>query len=316
MKDIPLVLLAGPTAVGKTAASLELAKALNGEIISGDSMQVFRGFDIGTAKIKPEEMAGIKHHLIDILAPDATFSAAEFQALADEKIAEIAGRGHVPILVGGTGFYINSVLYAYHFAQAGEDSGYREALRDILEKQGPEALLRQLEAVDPQSAARLHLHDTKRIMRALEVYHVTGRPMSEAAAGVDKHIPRYKMVYQALNLDRQKLYERIDQRVEAMLAQGWLDEVQKLLAAGVPKDCQAMQGLGYRQLVAYLEGAESWERTVEVIKRDTRHFAKRQLTWFRHDPHLLWVNKDQKSDADIFQELLQNICREIGLCVE
>ncbi len=316
MKDIPLVLLAGPTAVGKTAASIHLAKALDGEIISGDSMQVFRGFDIGTAKIKPAEMEGVAHHLIDILAPEATFSAAEFQALADEKIREIAGRGHVPILVGGTGFYINSVLYEYHFAQAGEDPSYRQALRQILEKQGPEALMQQLETVDPQSAARLHLHDTKRIMRALEVYHVTGRPMSEAAAGVDKHIPRYKMVYQALNLERQKLYERIDQRVETMLAQGWLDEVKKLLAQGVPKDCQAMQGLGYRQLIAYLEGAESWERTVELIKRDTRHFAKRQLTWFRHDPHLIWVNKDQKSDADIFRELLQNICRETGLCVE
>ena len=316
MKEIPLLLLAGPTAVGKTAASIALAKALDGEIISGDSMQVFRGFDIGTAKITPEEMEGVPHHLIDILEPAATFSAAEFKTLADAKITEIAQRGHVPILVGGTGFYVNSVIYEYDFAQADDDPAYRQVLKDILEEQGPEELMRRLAAVDPQSAARLHVNDTKRVMRALEVYHVTGQPMSAAAAGVDKHRLRYRMVYQALDLDRQQLYARIDKRVEDMLAAGWLTEVEQLLAAGVPKDCQAMQGLGYRQLVAYLDGAESWERTVELIKRDTRHFAKRQLTWFRHDPHLMCVNKDGKDDADIRRELLQNICREINLCVE
>lgn len=316
MKDIPLLLLTGPTAVGKTAASIALAKALDGEIISGDSMQIFRGFDIGTAKIKPEEMDGVPHHLIDILEPEASFSAAEFKILADKKIAEITGRGHIPILVGGTGFYVNSVIYEYDFAEANEDPAYRQVLKDILAEQGPEELMRRLYAVDPQSAARLHANDTKRVMRALEIYHVTGQPMSKAASGVDKHRPRYRMVYQALDMDRQTLYERIDQRVDMMLAEGWLAEVKQLLNAGVSKDCQAMQGLGYRQLAAYLGGAASWERTVELIKRDTRHFAKRQLTWFRHDPHLLWVKKDGKNDADIRWELLQNICREINLCVE
>lgn len=314
MNKMPLILLAGPTAVGKTDASIALAKALDGEIISGDSMQIFRGLDIGTAKITPSEMAGVPHHLIDILPPDATFSAAQFRLLADAKIAEITARGHVPILVGGTGFYVNGVIYDYHFGDVGRDSTYRQTLQQILDEQGAPALMAKLAQVDPISAKRLHINDTKRIMRALEVFHLTGKPLSARENDVDKQIPRYQMVYQALNLERQHLYERINKRVDAMISAGWLDEVQKLLAEGVPKNSQALQGLGYRQLVDYLDGAESWERTVERIKRDTRHFAKRQLTWFRHDPNVIWVNKDGKDEEDVIAELLQNICLTIGLC--
>lgn len=316
MEHIPLLLLVGPTAVGKTAASIALAQAVNGEIISGDSMQVFKKFDIGTAKITPTEMAGIPHHLIDIKEPDGEFSAAEFKALADQKIQEISARGRIPIIVGGTGFYINSVIYEYSFSEAVEDKDYRQVLQRLLETQGAEYLLALLAKIDPQSAKRLHSNDTKRVMRALEVFHVTGRPMSELGSGIDKTIPRYSIVYQGLHMDRQKLYQRIDQRVDAMLAAGWLAEVESLLAEGVPESAQAMQGLGYRQLLAYLRGELTWERTVELIKRDTRHFAKRQLTWFRHDPHLIWVEKDQKTDAAIQSELLYNAGRIINLCAE
>lgn len=316
MQHIPLLLLVGPTAVGKTAASIALAQAVNGEIISGDSMQVFKKFDIGTAKITPTEMAGIPHHLIDIKEPDGEFSAAEFKALADQKIQEISARGRIPIIVGGTGFYINSVIYEYSFSEAVEDKDYRQVLQRLLETQGAEYLLALLAKIDPQSAKRLHSNDTKRVMRALEVFHVTGRPMSELGSGIDKTIPRYSIVYQGLHMDRQKLYQRIDQRVDAMLAAGWLAEVESLLAEGVPESAQAMQGLGYRQLLAYLRGELTWERTVELIKRDTRHFAKRQLTWFRHDPHLIWVEKDQKTDAAIQSELLYNAGRIINLCAE
>ena len=294
MREIPLLLLVGPTAVGKTEASLDLADALGGEIISGDSMQVFRRLDIGTAKIRPEEMRGIPHHLINIKEPQESFSAAEFKTLADEKIKDIAARGKLPIIVGGTGFYINSVIYAYHFGDAVEDAAYRKALQAILEQEGPERLMALLAEVDPQSAQRLHPNDTKRIIRALEVYHVTGQPLSAAGSSIDKAHPRYRIVYQALVMERPTLYERINQRVEDMLAAGWLAEVEALLAEGVPRDAQAMQGLGYRQLVDFLDGRETWERTVELIKRDTRHFAKRQLTWFRHDPNLIWVQKEHR----------------------
>jgi tRNA dimethylallyltransferase len=291
--------------VGKTAASIGLAKALNGEIISGDSMQIFRGLDIGTAKITPTEMAGVPHHLIDIKEPWETFSVAEFKERADAAIADIAQRGKLPILVGGTGFYVNSVLYDYHFGEADSDPAYRQELQDYLQQYGSEALWQRLQEQDPKSAERLHSNDTRRVMRALEVLHVTGIPASERQHTVDKQALRYQAAYLGLSLPREILYQRIDQRVDLMIAQGLEQEVRKALAQGVPQDALSMTSLGYRQMIQYFNGEISFDRAVELIKRDTRHFAKRQLTWFRHDPNLQWVEKQGKTEAQIEAELLQ-----------
>ena len=309
----PLVILVGPTAVGKTAASIGLAKALNGEIISGDSMQIFKGLDIGTAKISQSEMDGVVHHLIDIKEPWESFSAAEFKRLADEAIADIHSRGKLPIIVGGTGFYINSVLYEYHFGEAETDEAYRAQLQQYLELHGNEALWQLLLEKDPVSAERLHSNDTKRVMRALEVLHVTGIPASERQNTVDRQTMRYDAVYIALNLPREILYQRINHRVEQMMAEGLEQEVRNALAQGVPQDALSMTSLGYRQMIQYFNGEISLERAVELIQRDTRHFAKRQLTWFRHDPNIQWVDKDGKTDAPIQQELLKVITDTLPL---
>ena len=309
----PLVILVGPTAVGKTAASIGLAKALNGEIISGDSMQIFKGLDIGTAKISQSEMDGVVHHLIDIKEPWESFSAAEFKRLADEAIADIHSRGKLPIIVGGTGFYINSVLYEYHFGEAETDEAYRAQLQQYLELHGNDALWQLLLEKDPASAERLHSNDTKRVMRALEVLHVTGIPASERQNTVDRQTMRYDAVYIALNLPREILYQRINLRVEQMMAEGLEQEVRNALAQGVPQDALSMTSLGYRQMIQYFNGEISLERAVELIQRDTRHFAKRQLTWFRHDPNIQWVDKDGKTDAQIQQELLKVITDTLPL---
>ena len=301
----PLVILVGPTAVGKTATSIGLAKALFGEIISGDSMQIFRGLDIGTAKITASEMAGVPHHLLDIKEPWETFSVAEFKERADAAIAQIAGRGKLPILVGGTGFYINSVLYDYHFGEANCDLAYRQYLQQYVAQHGKEALWKLLDEQDSKSAQRLHSNDTKRVIRALEVLHVTGVPVSERQHTVDKRSMRYQAAYLALNLPRDILYQRINQRVDLMIAQGLELEVRQALAQGVPKNALSMTSLGYRQMIQYLDGEISLEKAIELIKRDTRHFAKRQLTWFRHDPNIQWVEKQGKSDTEVEAQLLQ-----------
>lgn len=309
----PLVILVGPTAVGKTAASIGLAKALGGEIISGDSMQIFRGLDIGTAKITAAEMDGVPHHLLDIKEPWESFSAAEFRELADRAIADVAGRGRLPILVGGTGFYINSVLYPYHFGQADSDPAYRQRLQDYVQQQGREALWQLLAQRDPQSAQRLHSNDVKRVMRALEVLHVTGVPASRRQQTVDRRAMRYRAVYLALDLPREILYQRINQRVDQMMAQGLEQEVRRALGQGVPQNALSMTSLGYRQMIQYINGEISLEKAVELIKRDTRHFAKRQLTWFRHDPNIQWVEKQGKTDAEIEAELVRLVRQSLRL---
>lgn len=297
--------------MGKTAASIGLAKALHGEIISGDSMQIFRGLDIGTAKITAEEMDGVPHHLIDIREPWENFSAAEFRDLADACIRDIHSRGRLPILVGGTGFYINGVLYDYHFGEAETDEAYRQQLLALQAEKGSEALWQLLNETDPQSAGRLHPNDTRRVMRALEVFHVTGIPASERQQRVDRGAMRYDAVYLGLSLPRDVLYARIDRRVDLMMEQGLEGEVRRALAAGVPQDALSMTSLGYRQIIQYLNGQISLERAVELIKRDTRHFAKRQLTWFRHDPNIQWVDKEGKSDRQIEAELLQLVRQKL-----
>ena len=309
----PLVILVGPTAVGKTAASIGLAKALNGEIISGDSMQIFKGLDIGTAKITKEEMQGVPHHLIDIKEPWETFSVAEFKRLADEAIADIQDRGKLPIIVGGTGFYINSVLYEYHFGEADTDEAYRAELEQYAEAHGNEALWNILQEKDPDSAAKLHSNDTKRVIRALEVLHVTGIPASERQSTVDKQTMRYNAVYIALNMPREVLYDRINRRVDIMIQDGLEAEVRTALANGVAQDALSMTSIGYRQMIQYFNEEISFDRAVELIKRDTRHFAKRQLTWFRHDPNIQWVDKWGKTDEQVEAELLAIVHDKLGL---
>ena len=309
----PLVILVGPTAVGKTAASIGLAKALNGEIISGDSMQIFKRLDIGTAKITKEEMQGVPHHLIDIKEPWETFSVAEFKRLADEAIADIHDRGKLPIIVGGTGFYINSVLYEYHFGEADTDEAYRAELEQYAEAHGNEALWNILQEKDPDSAAKLHSNDTKRVIRALEVLHVTGIPASERQSTVDKQTMRYNAVYIALNMPREVLYDRINRRVDIMIQDGLEAEVRTALANGVAQDALSMTSIGYRQMIQYFNEEISFDRAVELIKRDTRHFAKRQLTWFRHDPNIQWVDKWGKTDEQVEAELLAIVHDKLGL---
>lgn len=306
-----LIIIAGPTAVGKTALSISLAHALDGEIISGDSMQVYRGMDIGTAKITKEEMDGIPHHLIDIREPKEGFSAADFQNLAKAKITEITARGKMPIIVGGTGLYLSSLIYDYDFAQTAQDEEYRAYLEEIRVRDGNERLLAMLYEVDAVTAAKLNARDSKRIMRALEVYQATGRPLSEQQQEGRKKKSPYDLAFLVLDMDRAVLYQRIEQRIDQMLAQGWPEEVSMLLNQGLTLQDVAMQGLGYRQLAAYLLGELSYERAVELTKRDTRHFAKRQLTWFRHEPQAIWLNKDGKSESRLLAEALEIIKTEL-----
>ena len=307
----PLVILVGPTAVGKTAASIGLAKALNGEIISGDSMQIFRGLDIGTAKITKEEMQGVPHHLIEIKEPWETFSVAEIKRLADEAIRDIHARGTLPIIVGGTGFYINSVLYEYHFGEADTDEAYRAELEQYAETYGNDALWNILQEKDPDSAAKLHSNDTKRVIRALEVLHVTGIPASKRQSTVDKQTMRYNAVYIALNMPREVLYDRINRRVDIMIQDGLEAEVRTALANGTEQDALSMTSIGYRQMIQYFNEEISFDRAVELIKRDTRHFAKRQLTWFRHDPNIQWVDKWGKTDEQVEAELLAIVQKKL-----
>lgn len=285
---LPLLVLVGPTAVGKTALSVAVAKRIGAEIISGDSMQVYRGMDIGTAKITPAEMEGVVHHLIDIKQPDEAFSAAEFQQRVDQLVHEIVGRGRLPMLVGGTGLYVRSVIQAYTFTEHEPDPALRERLRQEEAVHGPGHLHRRLLAVDPAAAAKLHPNDTLRLVRALEVYELTGVPISETQTAAEME-PRYDDLVIGLTMERDQLYDRIDQRVEAMLAGGWLQEVQGLLQRYGPNR-KPMEALGYKELVLYLRGLLTWQEAPELIKRNTRRFAKRQITWFRRERRIHWVD--------------------------
>ncbi|MBD2847614.1 tRNA (adenosine(37)-N6)-dimethylallyltransferase MiaA [Paenibacillus sp. IB182496] len=285
----PLLVLVGPTAVGKTGYSLDLAEAWNAEIISGDSMQVYRGMDIGTAKLPPEQRRGIPHHLIDVRDPREPYSVADFQAECRRLIADIRSRGKLPFIVGGTGLYVESVCYDYQFADYGSDEPYRAELQRLAEAQGNEAVHALLAQVDPASAARLHANDARRVIRALEVHRTTGKPLSEHLHGQKKTSP-YELCMVGLTMDRALLYARVEERVDAMLAQGLEQEVRELLHQGVPRQATAMQSLGYKELLPYLAGECSHAEAVRILKRDTRHFAKRQLSWFRHMTDIRWVD--------------------------
>lgn len=288
-KRQPLLVLIGPTAVGKTALSLTLAKAWNAEIISGDSMQVYRGMDIGTAKLPLTEREGIPHHLIDICDPEEPYSAADFQAGARDAIEEIASRGKLPFIVGGTGLYIESLCYNYQFADNGSDEAFRKEQEIYAAEHGAEALHAKLAEIDPEAAERLHPNDLRRVIRALEVYHLTGQTFSEQQAGQKKESP-YELCIIGLTIDRAVLYRRIEQRIDEMMEQGLADEVERLLARELPPHAVPMQALGYKEIADYLRGNCSLEAAVERLKRDTRRFAKRQLSWFRHMKDIHWFD--------------------------
>ncbi|ULL15699.1 tRNA (adenosine(37)-N6)-dimethylallyltransferase MiaA [Paenibacillus sp. H1-7] len=284
-----LLVLIGPTAVGKTKLSLSLAAEYGAEIISGDSMQVYRGMDVGTAKATLEEREAIPHHLIDIHEPDHPFSVAEFQERSRSLITEIHDRGHLPFLVGGTGLYVESLCYDFHFSEHGSDEAFREEMRQYAELHGNEALLERLREVDPEMGDRLHANDQRRIIRALEVYHLSGQRLSEQLKVQKKQSP-YELCIVGLTMDRALLYKRIEERIDLMVEQGLVEEVRRLKEMGYGLQHIAMQGLGYKEILGYLDGALTLEEAIVQLKQDTRRFAKRQLSWFRHMKDIEWVD--------------------------
>lgn len=303
----PLIILTGPTAVGKTELSLKLAKAVNGEMISADSMQVYRFMDIGTAKIMPEEMQGISHHLIDVLDPTEDFNVVIFQQMAKQAMEEIYSKGKIPIVVGGTGFYIQALLYDTEFEET-DESAYRKELTEYYEQYGAHMLHEQLREIDPVSYETIHENNVKRVIRALEFYHDTGYPISIHNNEQRQKQSPYNFEYFVLNEKREILYDRIEKRIDIMIEEGLVEEVRKLLSMGCTKDMISMQGLGYKEIIPYLNGECSLEESVYILKRDTRHFAKRQLTWFRREKEVTWVNKSTFSSAeDILQFMLQHL---------
>ena len=310
----PLIILTGPTAVGKTELSIRLARLVQGSVISADSMQVYRHMDIGSAKIKKSEMQEIPNYLIDILEPTEEFHVVQFQQYAKKYLQEIYALGRIPIIVGGTGFYIQALLYDIDFTKEQEDSAYRDTLMQIAKEQGAHVLHQMLAKADPKAAEEIHENNVKRVIRALEFYHLSGRKISEHNEQERQKQSPYQFAYFVLNDDREKLYERINYRVEQMLAEGLVDEVLKLQKLGCNKDMVSMQGLGYKEILNYLEGTCTLEDAAYQIKRDTRHFAKRQLTWFRREQDVVWVNKPEFNyDNDKILNYMQKILRQKGI---
>ena len=292
MDSKPLIILAGPTAVGKTSLSIRLAKETGGEIISADSMQVYRHMDIGSAKITKEEMEGVPHYLVNVLEPEEEFNVVRFQQMAKEAAERIWEKGKIPLVVGGTGFYIQALLYDIDFTENDGDESYRRQLEQkASDEEGASELYEMLKTVDPKAAQEIHPRNIKRIIRALEFYHQTGKKISEHNETQRQRESPYNYAYFVLTDERSRLYERIDRRVDLMMEQGLLDEVRYLKERGVRKDSTGMQGLGYKELYAYLEGEYPLDEAVRIIKRDTRHFAKRQLTWFKRERDVIWADK-------------------------
>ena len=310
----PLIVLTGPTAVGKTSLSIALARAVEGEIIYADSMQVYKHMDIGSAKIKKEEMEGIPHYLIDVLEPDEEFHVVRFQEMAQEAMKEIYSKGKIPILTGGTGFYIQAVVKDIDFSQDTEKSSVRERLENLAQEKGGEYLHELLAQRDPESAEKIHPNNIKRVIRALEYYELTGEKISLHNEREGEKVSPYNTAYFVLNDHRERLYEKIDRRVDQMLDEGLVEEVRRLAQMGYTRDMVSMQGLGYKEILAYLEGEYSLEEAVYVLKRDTRHFAKRQLTWFRREKDVIWVNKPDfdYDDKKILEYILEN-CKKRGI---
>ncbi len=298
----PLLVLTGPTAIGKTDISLELAKKIRGEIISADSMLVYREMNIGTAKPDQYQLSMVPHHMINIVNPDQIFNAAIYSRKAEEIIKEIDSRDRLPVLSGGTGLYINAVINGYSFTEAVADSKLRmELLQDSI-VYGKEHLFDKLVKIDPVSAEKIHKNNVKRVIRALEVYYLTGKKLSAAAADNKPDSP-YDLIFFGLTADRKTLYNRIEKRVDKMIASGLVEEVEGLLNRGYNPGLNSMQGLGYKEMVHYLNGELSLEEAIDLLKMNTRHFAKRQLTWFNRDSRIIWLDINQKSDKEILDEI-------------
>ncbi|SEA24817.1 tRNA dimethylallyltransferase [Eubacterium aggregans] len=290
MEKEKILVVVGPTASGKTATGVALAKKLDGEIVSADSMQIYQQMSIGTAKPTPEEMAGVPHHLMDFVPPDKPYSVAHFVEDATACIQDIHSRGKVPIVLGGTGLYINGLTLPWDFTAQDRDDGVRQLLEDRAQEHGPEGLYRELMAVDPDTAAGMHPNNVKRVIRALEIYRVTGRTKSEWDAEARSIPATYDYVMTGIHWERGELYDRINERVDQMFAQGLLEEVQALLDAGYGPELTSLKAIGYKELFPYLRGEQDLEETIRILKRDTRHFAKRQLTWFRKDARIKWFD--------------------------
>ena len=314
MERKPFVVLTGPTAVGKTALSIELAKAISGAIISADSMQVYKHMDIGSAKIMPEEMEGIRHYLVDEFEPDEEFHVARFVERAKECLNEIYREGKIPIIVGGTGFYIQALLYDVNFSEQNTNTEYRKELEYLAEEKGAEYLHKMLKEVDAASAEAIHVNNRKRVIRALEFYHLTGTKISEHNETEKQKTSPYNFAYFVLTDNRKHLYERIEKRVDMMIKNGLVEEVQKLKDMGYHREMVSMQGLGYKEILDYLDGKMTLEETVSLIKKETRHFAKRQLTWFRRERDVIWFDKEkyEYNEEHILRDMIK-ILEEKGI---
>lgn len=306
MKKKPLIILTGPTAVGKTKASIGLAKAIGGEIISADSMQVYKKMDIGSAKIRDDEMEGVNHYLIDVLDPAEEFNVVLFQKMAKQAMEEIYANGHIPIVVGGTGFYIQALLYNIDFTQENEDNHIRTELETIAKEQGADYLHQMLREIDARSAETIHANNVKRVVRAIEYYRQKGKPISEHNEKERQKESPYTFAYFVLMDERQKLYDRIEKRIDVMIEEGLLNEVKALYEEGYTRDMVSMQGLGYKEILDYLDGKMTLEEAIYVLKRDTRHFAKRQITWFKREKDVCWIDKSafQYDEDRILAEML------------
>ena len=306
----PMVIITGPTAAGKTDLSLRLAKAIGGEIISADSMQVYRGMDIGTAKILPDQMMGIPHHLIDIMDPDQPFNVMIFRRLAMKAAEDILSRGHIPIVTGGTGFYIQALLYDVEFSNQDAGGQYRAQLNELCREKGQEYLHDMLKVCDPEYAAGVHANNVKRVIRALEFYHETGQKLSDHNRQMRAKTSPWNFACFVLYHDREILYDRINHRVDRMMKEGLAEEVSALYKKGYGRDLTSMQGIGYKEFFDYLDGSATLEETADRIKKNTRHFAKRQMTWFRREKETIPIRKEDYRDEDAILEYMRKTLTE------
>lgn len=306
MNQERLLVLLGPTAVGKTELSIQLAKRLNAEIISGDSMQVYRGMDIGTAKISKEEMQGVPHHMMDIVDPRDSFSVSKFQQLTKTAIRDISARHRLPILVGGTGLYIESLCYEYSFAGTNSDSQFRDEMESVANLHGNQLLHQKLSVIDPEAAANIHPNDRRRVIRALEIHHLSGQTMSERNR-LDQRVPLYQHCFIGCTRPREELYERVNRRVDHMIGAGLVIEVEHLLERGCRAQDVAMQGLGYKEIIQYLHGNISLEESIQLIKKRSRNYAKRQWSWFRHMSDIHWLDLSVHTNLDEQIDLINGI---------
>ncbi|MGL4656120.1 MAG: tRNA (adenosine(37)-N6)-dimethylallyltransferase MiaA [Sarcina sp.] len=304
-----ILVIAGPTAVGKTDISIQLAKRLNGEIISTDSMQIYKYMDIGSAKISKAEMDGVVHHLIDFVEPSSEFSVSDFQILAKKAIKDIQSRGKLPILAGGTGLYINSVICTMNFAEGEKDEVYRKDLESLALSKGNDYVHSLLKDIDEESYNSIHPNNVKRVIRALEVYKQSGKPFSAFKEENSIYTCDYDVFYYVLNMDREKLYNRINLRVDIMIEKGLIDEVKMLKDMGLTENDQSMKGIGYKEILAYLNNEIDLDSAIDMVKQGSRNYAKRQLTWFRKDPRAVFIDKDS---FDNEEAIINNILEEVN----